>query len=171
MRNLRTFDQFINEFKQVGHIYHFTTTRGLLGILQDDEMHSAYGAISFTRNYNLKDWAIKFNAPVRIAFDGNVMSDRLKFQPFLYDPEKDPISGGQHMDSKKRRELYGQEREERVPKDVISKVKKYIIQIDVLDLGKQNDLHDLVKRVKAQNPGLQINIVKDFKPVHAGVLV
>lgn len=55
MKHLKLFEDFLNEFKAVGPLYHFTTLDGLTAMLEDDEMISKqYDYISFTRNPTLK---------------------------------------------------------------------------------------------------------------------
>ena len=94
---MKTFKEFINERKQVGTIYHFTTCRNLLKLIQGNkrlnldafEFVSKNGFISFTRNYN----ATTYHFPdsyldytkytIRISFDGDKISDKFKIEPIV----------------------------------------------------------------------------------------
>lgn len=110
---MRTFKQHLEEAKQVGIIYHFTSFDKMIRILEADMMKSEYGYISFTRNYKL---AYGSNN-VRITFDGDKMSNKFKIAPFVF---------------VKDRRRYGEEMEERIVKERIYGVIKYIKQIDII---------------------------------------
>lgn len=92
------------ERKQVGILYHFTSLQDAWGILHDKEIKinpdaggitTGYGGfvvtqpregISFTRNHNLKATATaggsgKEWGEVRLAFDGDKISDHYKIEP------------------------------------------------------------------------------------------
>ena len=92
------------ERKQVGILYHFTSLQDAWGILHDKEIKinpdaggitAGYGGfvvtqpregISFTRNHNLKAAAAAGGSgnewgEVRLAFDGDKISDRYKVEP------------------------------------------------------------------------------------------
>lgn len=47
---ITTLTHFLNERKQLGIIYHFTTFDNLIGILKSNSLISGYHYISFTRN-------------------------------------------------------------------------------------------------------------------------
>ncbi len=80
----------ITEAKQIGDIYHFSSTDGLAGMIKDhgnltldleNESDSAGGYYSFTRNPNLGTLAEEKHH-VRIKLDGDKMSTRYKFEPY-----------------------------------------------------------------------------------------
>lgn len=165
MKNLKTYESFLTEAKAVGILYHFTTPRGLKGILEYDEMSSAHGAISFTRNNDLGLWASNYGAYCRIALDGDLMSNKYKISPYLFDPEKDPIMAtGNPVDINTRRGMYGDEREERIVKDMISGVKKYILQIDVMEWALKPKDKDLVNAIRSENEDIPFNSINKFAP-------
>lgn len=162
MKHLQTFESFLFEFKQVGVIYHFTLFDSLEGILEEDRMESSamFDYISFTRNP-----LFKFHRRnCRITFDGDEMSNRFHFEPFLYDPEKDPMFyDPEHIDYKERRELYGDEREERITKKEIKGIKKYITAIEIIR-GKDEDFEKRLVKLEEANPQIEFRIVKSFSP-------
>lgn len=163
MKHLKTFESFLNEFKQVGTIYHFTLFDSLEGILEEDRMESSamFDYISFTRNP-----LFKFHRRnCRISFDGDAMSERFHIEPFFYDPEKDPMYyDPEHMDYKERRELYGDEREERIKKKEIKGIKKYITLVEVIRNGKDEDFEKRLMKLEEDNPEIEFRIVKSFSP-------
>ena len=75
----------LNERKQVGTLYHFTSYSNMVAILGDNlVLKSTHGTlvqpyISFTRNKSMSSDSI--SDQVRIAIDGNLLSDRYKLEP------------------------------------------------------------------------------------------
>jgi len=171
MTNIKTYDDFLLEAKAVGVLYHFTTPRGLRGILEYDEMTSAHGAISFTRNFDLRSWAKTFGAYCRITFDGDEMSNKFRFAPYLFDPEKDPVLQMPHVDVKSRRAQFGEEQEERIVKNTISNIKRYILQVDVLDSAMKSKEMMAISKVEMANSGIPFNHVTKFEPYRTQVYV
>lgn len=100
MKHLHTYESFLNEAKQVGVIYHYTTFENGLKILQSNELkadHAAYStntnpiyAVSFTRDKRFHDnHNIGFDVSslgqtpqVRFTVDGNKLSNKFKVQPY-----------------------------------------------------------------------------------------
>jgi hypothetical protein len=169
MKHIKTFESFLFEFKQVGPLYHFTTLDALEGILEEDRMEPSamYDYVSFTRNPLLH----LHRRNVRIDFDGDEMSNKFSFEPFLYDPEKDPnFYDPEHVDYKQRRELYGEEREERVKMKEMKGIKKFINVIEILQESsndprdKKNQLlrHEKLAKMQKDNPDIEFRIVKSF---------
>lgn len=141
------------EAKQVGIIYHFTSMHSLFRILDTNKMKSNLGHISFSRNYRLG-----YNdADVRIAFDGNKMSNKFKFQPRMH---KDPFKS----DYKTARKMYGDEREETIKKSSISGVLRYVKKIDVLDeiQDYKSDIEKLEYFKKKAPSSIKFNFVKNW---------
>lgn len=163
MKHLRTFESFVYEKKQVGSIYHFTLFDSLEGILEEDRMESSamFDYISFTRNP-----LFKFHRRnCRITFDGDAMSDKFHFEPFLYDPEKDPMFyDPEHMDYKERRELYGDEREERIKKKEIKGIKRFISTIEIVRNPKDENFERRLIKLEKENPNIKFRIVSSFSP-------
>lgn len=171
MKHLKLFEDFINEFKSVGPLYHFTTLSGLTDMLADDEMISKqYDYISFTRNPALKF----YDRHIRIEFDGDAMSNRIHIEPYMYDEDKDPlfkngfgdIPDEPRMSYSDRRSLYGEEREERA-KAPIKGIKKYIIGIDVkrkMKNGRVDDeFMDAVRGLMMKYPDIEFNVSDRFQ--------
>jgi len=142
------------EAKQVGIIYHFTSMHSLFRILDTNKMKSNLGHISFSRNYRLG-----YNdTDVRIVFDGNKMSNKFKFQPFMHgNPFYDD-------DPEKLRKMYGDEREETIKKSSISGILKYVIKIDILDeiQDYKSDMEKLEYFKKKAPSSLKFNFVKNW---------
>jgi hypothetical protein len=166
MRHILSINEFLNESKQVGVLYHFTTPRGLRGILEYDEMRSANNFISFTRNFNLEQWATTHGAYCRISMDGDKLSSRYRLSPYLYDPADDEVSGsGEHLDVETRRKKYGDEREEKVLTPIIDKIHKYIIQVDIIKYPMKSNEKTTIQKVEDAHPDVNFNYVEHFRPV------
>jgi hypothetical protein len=101
----------INEAKQIGDIYHFTSTEALGSMIEefgnitlDIEAGStaAGGYYSFTRNPNLGTLAEEKHH-VRLKLNGDKMSTRYRFEPYV-DTEsgEDFLKGGSHFESEER---------------------------------------------------------------------
>lgn len=180
MKTIKCFENFVAERKAAGILYHFTDLNSLEGIFEENRMVSSalYDYISFTRNYTLgtsSTW--KSNSKnVRITFDGDLMSNRFSFSPFLYDPEKDPLFGNpQDKGIDSRRKSYGDEREERIMKKEIPNIKRYILQVDILSRGSGSTEKENMKYLKDQeriqelrknNPEIDFNFVSSLVPFH-----
>lgn len=163
MRHLDTYQIF--EKKSVGMLYHFTKPKNLLNIIEDDSMRSGHGHISFSRNFDLKSWYEDYGAICRIAFNGSDMSDRFKFEPYMFDPDKDILfGGGTKTSTEERRKRYRQEMEERIKGDEIKDILKYVVQVDILDMPWK-DLTKSKKEIENLEVGFPINFVKKFTPV------
>ena len=164
-------EENINEFKSVGPLYHFTTIKGLEPLLAQDKMISKqYDFISFTRNPSLKF----YDRNIRIVFDGNAMSNKFHIEPYMYDEDKDPLfqsgfgdePGEPRMTYAERRDLYGDEREERA-KAPLSGIKKYIERIDVRKRRLKNgeideDFMYNIHKLQLKYPDIDFNIVEKF---------
>lgn len=101
----------INEAKQIGDIYHFTSTEALGNMVEesgnitlDIEAGSmaAGGYYSFTRNPNLGTLAEEKHH-VRFKLDGDKMSTKYKFEPYA-DKEsgEDFLKGGPNFEAEER---------------------------------------------------------------------
>lgn len=198
MRNFINIVSGLNEAKQVGVLYHFTSTHNAFSIIEDKGLLKpkegggiSYNGssfvidrhrdwISFTRNYNLiataaaggngKEWG-----EVRIAFDGDLLSQRFKISPYHDTDEYLTRHDGQA--------------EERVMGEMVG-IKDAIIQLDWMAerwIENENDFENWVappdedKRTEYlkqaredvatylkifQQDGVRVNIVKDFsRPV------
>jgi hypothetical protein len=153
----------LNEGKQVGTLYHYTSKDGLKGILNSNSMkafeeiymaHHLY-YISFTRNKNFHKKGSNFGVKTeyRITLDGDKLSNKYKIQPFAYVPgwgytdnwEYDWLEDESESDRRDFFDATGQydEQEERIsfkdPNGKIGNIKQYIIAIDkVKDITPNN---------------------------------
>jgi hypothetical protein len=101
----------ITEGKQIGDIYHFTSTDALASMIKDfgnitldveDESISAGGYYSFTRNPNLGTLSEEKHH-IRIKLDGDKMSTRNKFEPYAdVKSGEDFLKGGSHFEAEER---------------------------------------------------------------------
>lgn len=167
MKHIKLYENFITEKKSTGVIYHYTTPHGLKSILAQDKMTSGHQHISFSRNYDLKTWWEDYGAICRITFDGSDLSNKFSIAPHLFDPTKDVLFGGGTVsDIVQRRKYYGAEREEMIKGEEIKGIKKYIMQIDILEpeIHSETDLKD-IKVAERNNPDIKISRVKKFAPV------
>lgn len=131
----------LNERKQVGTIYHYTSLRALASILSDDELvgrldynshggsNAAIRTVSFTRDKNFYKGRTESyidGAGVRLAVDGDRLSDNYKIEPH------DDTFTSRAMDY--THPEYGDEMEERVVlpgnKHQIQGIIKYITNIN-----------------------------------------
>jgi hypothetical protein len=86
----------INEGKQVGMLYHYTSEDGLKSILETNRINVSEEYylgkelyfISFTRNKNFHKKEMKWQVKTdyRITLDGDKLSDKYKIKPFAYTP-------------------------------------------------------------------------------------
>ena len=153
-KSLRTFENFLNERKQVGILYHFTNFSFLPKILESNSLKSNYPYISFTRNKNYCP-----ECQVRILIDGDKLSDKYKIEPYSFTEGKfkDPPHNIPH---------YKYEAEERIVfrpdlpdwshSSLVSElknIKKYIIRIDVLYFANDRSNIFLEKMIE-ENPDI-----------------
>jgi hypothetical protein len=97
MKGSRTIQiDLMNESKQVGLLYHYTSESNLKNILKTNKLKSSEENymgneiyfISFTRNENFHKKNQKFNVKTeyRITIDGDKLSNKYKIKPFAYIP-------------------------------------------------------------------------------------
>jgi hypothetical protein len=82
--DLDTINESLNERKQVGLLYHFTSYVGLKGIIEDNMVLKTWQTdiqpyVSFTRNKNFQSDTIP--TQVRITVDGDKLSDKYRIAP------------------------------------------------------------------------------------------
>jgi len=151
---IKLFEEFINERKQVGNLYHYTSMSGLEGILDEDRMKSFnYPFISFTRD---KNWN-GFDYKIRITLDGTLLSDKYKIQPYC-----DP-----------RARRYDAECEEIITIDEILNIRKYIklIEIEKYKINAYTSkffkywvtFNKLTDKIIKKYPEINIKVVKSLK--------
>ena len=144
----------LNEGKQVGTLYHYTSKDGLKGILKSNSIKASEEYylgeeiyyISFTRNKNFHKKGMKFNVKTdyRITLDGDKLSNRYKIQPFAYIPGWSYEDSWEYEwledeDEQTRRDFFNvtgdyDEQEERIyfkdENGEIPNIKNYIIIVD-----------------------------------------
>lgn len=101
----------INENKQIGDIYHFTSTEALSTMIEDSGnitldiragSMAAGGYYSFTRNPNLGTLSEEKHH-IRIKLDGDKMSDKYRFEPYVdRDSGDDFLKGGPRFEAEER---------------------------------------------------------------------
>jgi len=92
----RNWTDSLQEGKQVGPLYHYTSADGLKGIIQSNRINASEENylgnelyyVSFTRNKNFHNKGQNFNVKTdyRITLDGDKLSNRYKIKPFAYIP-------------------------------------------------------------------------------------
>lgn len=181
-------DQFgvpeITERKQVGTIYHFTSSAGLRGIVDTGyEIHPDAGprdesAVSFTRDSKLNfrptiyrgENPKEANPAVRLVVDGDRMSDKYKItphndfggstdEPFNNAPEGSRRGARRSITPKSGE--YPPEAEERVvlPRHESLKVKPYLISVDIRK-RYEDKLADVISTL--QRDGIKVNLLDRF---------
>lgn len=89
---MKTIHELLNEGKQVGTLYHFTTIISACKIMENDEIKGGYRGefdswgISFTRdkNFSQKGKRIIGGTGVVFVVDGDKLSNKYKIAPFQY---------------------------------------------------------------------------------------
>jgi hypothetical protein len=147
----------LNEGKQVGTLYHYTSAAGLKSILQSNRINASEESynyedqyfVSFTRNKNFHKRGMMSGVKTeyRITLDGNKLSNKYKIQPFAYEPGHNYEESWQYDWLKDepesvRRDFFNatgdyDEQEERISfKDEnggIDNIKDYILAIDKVE--------------------------------------
>ena len=147
----------LNEGKQVGPLYHYTSADGFKGILQSNRINASEENylgnelyyISFTRNKNFHKKGSKFGVSTeyRITLDGDKLSNKYKIRPFAYIPGWD-IEDSWELDwlddepESVRRDFFNatgdyDEQEERIffknKNGGIDNIKNYILAVDKVE--------------------------------------
>lgn len=101
----------LTEAKQIGDIYHFTSTDALADMIKeygnitlntDAESFAAGGYYSFTRDPNLGTLSEEKHH-VRIKLDGDKMSTKYKFEPYADKSSGEEfLKGGSHFEAEER---------------------------------------------------------------------
>lgn len=156
------------EAKQVGILYHFTTTGNLISILKSDTLRGSSASqlgkdvISTTRFYDMGDTPL-FPLPTgfgecRITLNGNKLSNKYKIRPFN---DEYTLSGYGVS-----RGTGSSEYEEMIMTDKVTNLSKYIIQIDSIETDIVDELKlkpSMDENVYYYN-GIPIQIVDRFLP-------
>jgi hypothetical protein len=165
----------LEEGKQVGPLYHYTSADGLKGILQSNKINTSEENylgnelyyISFTRNKNFYKKGSNFGVKTdyRITLDGDKLSDKYKITPFAYRPGWNYEDNWEYdwLEDEPEsvvRDFFNNtgdydEQEERIsfkdPEDGIDNIKNYILAVNkVEDLKEGKENNDYKKYI----PGL-----------------
>ncbi len=158
------FKQFLQEGKQVGILYHFTSCRNGRGILKKGYLESGTEGdyFSFTRNFDLRFVSNEPWGGARLVFDGNKLSNKYKVEPFC------DLKGGVNRQANECEERIMMQpwkaitkEHKRLPKTI--PIKAYLLHVDILDdityaasiMSFQEILED---------KGIDYNIVREYKP-------
>ena len=143
---IQSFREYVIEAKQVGTLYHLTTTANLHSILSHGTMYSHNGKISMTRNHSLStdpgqiqgDLHHSKGYTVRMAFDGDSVSEHHKITPVkgLTFNSPDTLN---HEYNAHRVSRHEHENEESVNSRAF-KFKSHLKRIDILSDSKE--IHD-----------------------------
>jgi hypothetical protein len=114
----------LNEGKQVGLLYHYTSAPALLNILKQNSLRissSGRPYVSFTRDKNFHKtarWGLSGNLDCVIVVDGDKLSANYKIEPYQYHfKDYDSVSPASRDES-----------EETVKKSILN-LKKYIVDV------------------------------------------
>ena len=152
----------LNEGKQVGTLYHYTSAAGLKSILQSNRINASEESynyedqyfVSFTRNKNFHKRGMMSGVKTeyRITLDGNKLSNKYKIQPFAYEPGHNYEESWQYDWLKDepesvRRDFFNatgdyDEQEERIffknENGGIDNIKNYILAVDKVEDLQEN---------------------------------
>jgi hypothetical protein len=147
----------LEEGKQVGTLYHYTSVDGLKGILSSNSIKASEEIymgqnlyyISFTRNKNFHKKGSKFGVKTeyRITLDGDKLSNKYKITPHAYKPGYDYTENWEYdwlEDEPENvvRDFFAatgeyDEQEERIsfkgPEGGIDNIKNYILSVDKVE--------------------------------------
>lgn len=178
-----SFKQFF-EAKQVGIIYHFTTLEGLKHLTDGDNLKrlgcelftfvSKNDHLSTTRGYFLTDSPSPFSMinsgthPIRIAFDGDKISNKYKVKPINGLSDNDSNIFG--VDKNHLRVPHKSETEEVICPD---KTKMFQMKDFILEIQIKNNRNDeslkikeyLEKIIKEEGLNIPVNIARKWYPV------
>ena len=179
----------LNEGKQVGTLYHYTSAAGLKSILQSNRINASEEYylgndlyyISFTRNKNFYNKGFKFGVKTeyRITLDGDKLSNRYKITPFAYKP------GWNYEDNWEYNWLEDEpesvvkdffnntgdydEQEERIsfkgPEGGIDNIKNYILAVDKVEDLKEGKENNDYKKYIPELTKYMINQGMNIKPL------
>lgn len=177
------FGDLFKESKQVGIIYHFTTLHGLK-LLSDKNRMAQFGCeiftfvsendhLSTTRGYFLTDTPKPFSTinskshPIRIAFDGDRISEKFKVRPI--NGREDSNSDIFGVDKNYLRVPHKSEQEEVIcpDKTKMFKMKDFILEIQIKNFDHQETLklkQEIDKIIESEGLNIFVNIVRKWKP-------
>lgn len=129
----------LNEAKQVGTIYHFTSLNNLLPILKSGVLVSTKGRkyVSFTRNKNLTNLGVE-NSQVRFTIDGDNLSNKYKLIPYTQTKPENPNDSYLFKSNPK---IFSKS-EPTFEAEVVIPIEKYNNKIDILPYIEKIDVTD-----------------------------
>jgi hypothetical protein len=166
-------DKIIQEGKQVGTLYHYTSLRAANSILSDGFIEGSEKSIkgyhdsmvgdnkfslSFTRNKNFHKQSriIGEDVECRFVIDGDSLSNTYKIQPITNQDSKFMSFGKQSLDFEYEEVILS-------PNPIKVPIKPYVIRIDFLiepTRGSQLSYRDTYNFIKVlKNIGIPINMV------------
>ena len=181
----------LNEGKQVGTLYHYTSAAGLKSILQSNRINTSEEYylgndlyyISFTRNKNFYNKGSKFGVKTeyRIALDGDKLSNRYKITPFAYKPGWNYEDNWEYdwLENEPEsvvRDFFNNtgdydEQEERIsfkgPEDGIDNIKNYILAVDKVEDLKEGKENNNYKKYIPELTKYMVNQGMNIKPLPA----
>ena len=179
----------LNEGKQVGTLYHYTSAAGLKSILQSNRINTSEEYylgndlyyISFTRNKNFYNKGSKFGVKTeyRIALDGDKLSNRYKITPFAYRPGWNYEDNWEYdwLENEPEsvvRDFFNNtgdydEQEERIsfkgPEDGIDNIKNYILAVDKVEDLKEGKENNNYKKYIPELTKYMVNQGMNIKPL------
>lgn len=159
---IQKFEEFcLNEEKQVGIIYHYTSLWSLLDILKDNfliaktdvfnSVPEGFKHISFTRDKNFHKSPTRDSdgiggTSVRIVIDGDKLSNKYKIEPYNYFGDKKELGDWAESKGKLKDRFEAEERIYIGKIQKISDINKYVISYEILrDKFNEFTLTDWVK--------------------------
>lgn len=173
----------LDEGKKVGIIYHFTKKNNIKLLINPPdewkadvfEFISMNGVISTTRNHNASDNIINKTTDldlctynIRIAFDGDAISNKYKIRPLAGLKNNDTDVFNQHKnDNRVLRSSAEAEEAIYSNKYKTFKLQEYIMQIDIYNCAESDTklFDDVKKLLNNKNINIPVNLVRKFKPI------
>lgn len=128
---IKSYQSFLNEGKQVGTLYHYTTILSLLKILDDnflgDRSLGKYARVSLTRDKNFHKRTRIIPAECCIVIDGNKLSNNYKIKPYQWNAAHfsgNPASQAGKIEDQMEEEVQSS----------INHIGKYILEIILYEL-------------------------------------
>lgn len=125
---LRNFYTFLNEYKNIGNLYHIVDIEKIFYILKHNKISSKYFSnISTTRDKMMGGYLGDSPTSVfKLELDGGALSNKYKMRPFSY---------------KSNTNIYFDEREEQIKTQEIKNIKQYITRI-IINKRRLENLKD-----------------------------
>jgi hypothetical protein len=147
----------INEAKQVGNLYHFTSVENLLNILNDGFLEpNEQGQVSTTRNKKVDVYPFMGEVPSylsRITLDGDKISNKYKIRPYNYDEDIIPQDREPAYLSKFEYE------EQIITNSKNLSLYPYLVKIDLFIKNKKNeDVSEVIDILDEKNINYEIHL-------------